>query len=190
MLLYDFSRYTNISDGDYRGLLRDNPKIFTLSSSTSNVEEGRIQYIVQDNQNYFCSDEHDQHPYFEVVFDNYYLALNAYTFDCTGFLSSSSYPVTWSVSGFTGHKWENISYVNDAKLNYYSLRHTYVVNSRKLYQRFKFSQNGLSIAGNYFFCFTNFDMFGDLTTYPIKLSKNTVPIHILRGFIFTIFLLN
>ena len=192
MLEYGFSRYVNISDGDYKGLLRENPKIFTLSSSPSNIEPNRIQFIVQDVNDYFCSDENDAHPYFEVTFHNYYLALHSYTFDCTGFQNGSDFPVTWVVSGFTGNEWENISYVSDAKLNHNSIGHTYVVNSRKFYQKFKFSQNGLSIIQKYFFCFTNFDMFGDLTTNPIQLNKNTVSkaLFVLRGFLYTILLLN
>ena len=57
MLEYEYKIYKHSSDGDFNGLLRDNPGAFELDSSSSNVHPNRIQNVIKDTNDYFCSEK-------------------------------------------------------------------------------------------------------------------------------------
>ena len=100
------------------GILRNiKPSQFTMKNSTANgYQKDRLKNIlINETEDDWCS-ETIPFSYFSVFFNDLYVSMTSYTFH-TGNWGDNSYPSQFTVSGFDGNKWTNISNVVQTKLS-------------------------------------------------------------------------
>ena len=154
------------------GILKNLPSAsFSIKNSSDNVaKENRIFNIINhETTKYWCSID-SKWQYFRVYFTDVFVSLKSYFIQSGDW--SYNFPQKWSVSGFDGLFWHNVSNVENSGIakalgfgNYMTFNHDF-------FKAFEFIHTGLNDHGTNYFCVCNFEMFGSVSKYmPRKYTR-------------------
>ena len=172
--------------GSNKGLFY-NKKVQIQSYASSENELRYTQYMFDNNQNtWFCSNS-TPHSYFQINFINIGVKLKEYAVRVGNW--ENSYPRSWTVTGFNGMSWYNLSTVIESKMNEPNNKvKTYPISyySKFYYTSIRFESIDecyTSTNNTHHFCMADLEIFGVLgnvinnfifTAKNNKSMKNTI----------------
>ena len=154
---------------EFNGILRNIPETSFSLTNSSIDSVSYLKYIVQnETTKYWCSNNNTW-QYFVVDFKGIYVSLDRYSIKAGEWIHN--FPQRWSVAGFDGVSWHNISNVEKSGLEKALDKGNYMTFNRNFFKSFKFTHTGPNEKGNNYFCICCFEMFGKVAkTMPNKAS--------------------
>ena len=158
-------KFSFTTSSELNGILKNLPDTsYTLKNSTGVSPKDRDLSNIIDHETtkYWCSAD-SKWQYFRVYFNDVFVSLTSYFIQSGEW--SHDFPQKWSVSGFDGRFWHNVSNVENSGIvkardfgNYMTFNHNF-------FKAFEVIHTGPNAAGTNYFCVCNFEMFGTITKY-------------------------
>ena len=150
-------------DGDLNGIITQGFVNFeTIVSTNNSAAQIPPNLFDRSNATHWCS-KSEPWSFFEIDFIDFGVSLTNYTIKVGPWGETSNYPRQWTVSGFDGRSWLNISNIIESGMNVASKSKTFPsINMNVFFSSLRFTITGVSFhpMQYYHFCADEIEIFG------------------------------
>ena len=154
----------------FNGILRNERVSYNMSSSGENVNENRYEYLVDGNSSTYSCTKNVNYSFYEFSFSNQNtVKIKSYSI-LTRTTDVDIFPKSWTLSGFDGNKWLNVSTIIESKLTKANKSALFNVDFVVSFSKLRITQIGAPYVKStqfYHLCFAGVDFFGSFGIHRI-----------------------